>query len=126
MRAKVAISKGQFATARTELESVFANARMDAAVLSALLIRGELSLQQNELPAALDDARRALTLAQQERGGVPYSSRVGQASLLIARILARQGNATQARQAAQTAVDHLSRTVDAGHPWLKEARQLAS
>jgi serine/threonine protein kinase len=126
MRAKVAISKGQFATARTELESVLANAKMDAVVLSALLIRGELNLHQNELPTALEDARRALTLAQQARGGVPYSSRVGQASLLIARILARQGNATQARQAAQTAVDHLSRTVDASHPWLKEARQLAS
>jgi len=126
MRAKVAISKGQFATARTELDSVLGNAKMDALVLTALLIRGELNLNENKLPAALDDARRALTLAQQARGGVPYSSRVGQASLLMAHILARQGNATQAKRAAQTAVDNLSRTVDAGHPWLKAARQLAS
>jgi tetratricopeptide (TPR) repeat protein len=126
MRAKVAISKGQFAAARTELDSVLADARMEALVLSALLIRVELNLAQNKLPAALDDAGRALTLAQRARGAVPYSSRVGQASLLIARILARQGNAAQAKQAAQTAVDHLSRTVDAGHPWLQEARQLAS
>lgn len=126
MRAKVAISKGQFAAARTELDSVLAAARMEALVLSALLIRVELNLAQNKLPAALDDAGRALTLAQRARGAVPYSSRVGQASLLIARILARQGNAAQAKQAAQTAVDHLSRTVDAGHPWLQEARQLAS
>jgi tetratricopeptide (TPR) repeat protein len=126
MRAKVAISKGQFAAARTQLDSVLADARMDTLVLSALLIRGELNLGESKLPAALNDARRALTLAQQARGGVPYSSRVGQASLLIARIFARQGDATQARRAAQTAVDNLSQTVDGGHPWLKEARQLAS
>jgi eukaryotic-like serine/threonine-protein kinase len=98
---------------------------IDALVLSALLIRGELNLEENKLPAALEDARRALTLAQQARGGAPYSSRVGQASLLIARVLGRQGNSAQAKQAAQTAVDNLSRTVDAGHPWLKEARHLA-
>jgi serine/threonine protein kinase len=126
MRAKVAISKGQFAAARTELDSVLANARMDALVLSALLIRGELNLEENRLPAALEDARRALTLAQRARGGVPFSSRVGQASLLVARVLARQGAATQAKQAARTAIDNLSQTVDAGHPWLKEAHQLAS
>jgi serine/threonine protein kinase len=126
MRAKVAISKGQFTAARTELDSVLADVRTDALVLSALLIRGELNLDENKLPAALDDARHALMLAQHARGEVPYSSPVGQASLLIARILARQGNAIQAKQAAQTAVDNLSRTVDAAHPWLKEARQLAS
>ena len=126
MRAKVAISKGQFAAARAELDPVLAEAKMDALVLSALLIRGEANLEENKLPAALDDARRALTLAQQARGDVPYSSRVGQASLLIARILARQGNAAEAKKAAQTAVNNLSQTVDADHPWLREARQLAA
>jgi tetratricopeptide (TPR) repeat protein len=126
MRAKVAISKGQFAAARAELDPVLAEAKMDALVLSALLIRGEANLEENKLPAALDDARRALTLAQQARGDVPYSSRVGQASLLIARILARQGSAAEAKKAAQTAVNNLSQTVDADHPWLREARQLAA
>ena len=126
MRAKVAISKGQFAAARAELDPVLAEAKMDALVLSALLIRGEANLEENKLPAALDDARRALTLAQQARGDVPYSSRVGQASLLIARILARQGNAAEAKKAAQTAVNNLSQTVDADHPWLREALQLAA
>jgi serine/threonine protein kinase len=124
MRAKVALSRGQFAAARSELESVLANARMGALILTASLIRGELNLAENDLPAALADARRALTLAQQARGGVAYSSRVGQASLLVARILARQGDTRQARQAAQTAIDHLSRTVDADHPSLKQAREL--
>jgi tetratricopeptide (TPR) repeat protein len=124
MRAKVALSRGQFAAARSELESVLANARMGALILTASLIRSELNLAENKLPAALADARRALTLAQRAQGGVAYSNRVGQAALLVARILARQGDTGQARQAAQTAIDHLSRTVDADHPWLKQAREL--
>ncbi len=125
MRAKVAISKGQFGAARAELDAALARARFDALIISACLIRGELSLDEGRLAEALADARRALVLAQRAQGGVPYSSRVGQASLLLARIWAGSGDPTQARQAAQTAVDHLSRTVDDDHPLLKQARELA-
>ena len=125
MRAKVAISRGQFAAAHKELEPVIANGRKGPILQNLSLVSAELNLAENNLPAALEDARRALALAQRARGGVPYSNRVGQASLLVARVLARQGDAVQARQAAQTAIDHLTRTVDADHPWLKEARALA-
>jgi hypothetical protein len=45
--------------------------------------------------------------------------------LLLARVLARQGDGVQAKQAAQTAIDHFTPTVDADHPWLQEARELA-
>jgi tetratricopeptide (TPR) repeat protein len=125
MRAKVAISRGQFAAAHKELAPVLANGRKGPILLNLSLVSGELNLAENELPAALDDARHALTLAQRSQGGVPYSNRVGQASLLLARVLARQGDTVQAKQAAQTAINHLTRTVDADHPWLKEARELA-
>jgi eukaryotic-like serine/threonine-protein kinase len=125
MRAKVAISRGQFAAAHQELAPVLANGRRGPILLNLSLVSGELNLAENNLLAALDDARRALTLAQRSQGGVPYSNRVGQASLLLARVLARQGATVQAKQAAQTAIDHLTRTVDADHPWLKEARELA-
>ena len=124
MRAKVAMSKGQFAAARAELEAVLANARMDGLVMTAALIRGELSLEENKLAAAMDDARRALDIARRAQGGLPYSSRVGQASLLIARIRDKQGDSAGAREAAQTAIDNLTQTVDTDHPWLRQAREL--
>jgi serine/threonine-protein kinase len=124
MRAKVAISRRQFEAAHKELAIVLANAKMPPMLLTASVIGGELGLAENELPAALENARRAVTLAKRLQGGVPYSSRVGQASLLLARVLARQGDTVQAKQVAQTAVDHLTATVDADHPWLQEAREL--
>jgi len=124
MRAKVAISRRQFAVARKELDIVFANAKMPPMILTASMIRGELGLAENSLSAALEDARRAVTLAKQLQGGVPYSSRVGQASLLLARIYVGQGNVAQAKQAAQTAVEHLAATVDTDHPSLTAAREL--
>ena len=124
MLSKVAISRHQFVMARKELDVVSANAKMPPMMLNAALISCELGLAENELPAALEDARRAVTLAKRLQGGVPHSSRVGQASLLLARVFAKQGDTVQARQAAQTAVEHLAATVDAEHPWLKEAREL--
>lgn len=125
MRAKVAISRREFAAARRELDATLAQAKLEALVLTASLIRGELSLDEGKLPDALGDARRAMTLAQHEQGGVPYSSRVGQASLLLARVLARQGDTAASKQALQTAIEHLSRTVDEDHPSLRQARALA-
>jgi tetratricopeptide (TPR) repeat protein len=124
MRAKVAISRRQFAVARKELDIVFANAKMPPMILTASMIRGELGLAENSLSAALEDARRAVTLAKQLQGGVPYSSRVGQASLLLARIYVGEGDVAQAKQAAQTAVEHLAATVDTDHPSLAAAREL--
>jgi serine/threonine protein kinase len=124
MRAKVAISRGQLAAAHKELEPVIANARKGPILLNLSLVSTELNLADNNLPAALDDARRALTLTQRSQGGVPFSNRVGQASLLLARVLARQGDSVHSKEAAQTAIEHLTRTVDADHPWLKEAREL--
>jgi eukaryotic-like serine/threonine-protein kinase len=125
LRAKVAVSKQQFAAAHTELDAALANSKMEALVLTGLIIRSELNLNENKVPAALDDARQALSLAQKAQGGVLYSSRVGQAWLLVGRALARQGEPDQARQAAQTAIKHLSKTVDPDHPLLKEARALS-
>lgn len=124
MRAKVAISRGQFAAAHKELEPVLANGKKGPMLLNLSLVSAELNLAENNLPAALEDAHRALALAQRSQGGVPYSNRVGQAALLLARVLARQGDTVQAKQAAQSAIDHLTRTVDADHPWLKDAREL--
>lgn len=126
MRAKLAISRGQYADARARLDTALARSKSDSLTLTARMSRAELGLLEGRLPEAESDARMSLALAQRARGGVPYSSRVGQASLLLARILSRQGEVDQARAAARMAADHLSRTVDADHPWLRQARELAS
>jgi hypothetical protein len=97
---------------------------MPPMILTASMIRAELGLAENSLPAAFEDARRAVALAKQLQGGVPYSSRVGQASLLLARIYVSQGDVVRAKEAAQTAVEHLAATVDTDHPSLTAAREL--
>ena len=125
IRAKLATQRQQFGAAHEELTAVFANAKQPPLILTASLARGELSLAENQLPAALQDARTAVATAKQLQGGVPHSSRVGQATLLLARVQMRQGETAQARQAAQTAYEHLSATVDESHPALVEARSLS-
>jgi eukaryotic-like serine/threonine-protein kinase len=124
IRAKLATQRQQFASAHEELTAVFANAKQPPLVLSASLARGELSLAENQLPAALRDARTAVATAKQLQGGVAHSSRVGQASLLLARVQRRQGETAQARRTAQTAYEHLVATVDDNHPALVEAQSL--
>jgi hypothetical protein len=120
----LATQRQQFASAHEELTAVFANAKQPPLVLSASLARGELSLAENQLPAALRDARTAVATAKQLQGGVAHSSRVGQASLLLARVQRRQGETAQARRTAQTAYEHLVATVDDNHPALVEAQSL--
>jgi tetratricopeptide (TPR) repeat protein len=103
IRAKVAIQRKQFQAAHEELDPVFATARQPTLLLTASLVRGELSLAENRLPAALEDARTAVSLAKQLQGGVQHSNRVGQALLFQARVLASMGDEAQAQQAAETA-----------------------
>jgi hypothetical protein len=124
IRAKVAVQRQQFKAAHDELTPVFATARQPTLLLIASLTRGELSLAENRLPAALEDARTAVATAKQLQGGVQHSSRVGQAALFLARVQLRQGATTQARQTAETAYEHLAATVDDNHPALVEARAL--
>lgn len=124
IRAKLATQRQQFESAHEELAAVFASAKQPPLVLSASLARAELSLAENQLPAALQDARTAVATAKQLQGGVAHSSRVGQASLLLARVQMRQGEIAQARETAQTAYEHLVATVDDNHPALVEAQSL--
>ena len=119
------MQRRQFGAAHDELAPVFANAKQPTLLLLASLARGELSLAENRLPAALEDARTAVATAKQLQGGVLHSSRVGQASLFLARVQIRQGETAQARQTAEAAYEHLAATVDDDHPALVEARSLS-
>jgi hypothetical protein len=75
--------------------------------------------------AAEADAKSVLGLAQTAQGSAAYSNCTGLAWLMLGRVLKRQGDEVGARKAFQAAVENLSNTVDADHPKLLLARQLA-
>jgi hypothetical protein len=93
--------------------------------MAILLPRAEINLTEGRLAEAEADARQALLLAQSAQGGVPHSNRTGLSWLALGKALAQKNDADGARQAFHAAVDHLSNTVDANHPMLLLARELA-
>ena len=93
--------------------------------MTALVPRAELNLKQGRLAEAEADARKALSLAQDAQGGVTHSNRTGVSWLVLGRVLAMKGDSAGSRQAFRQALEHLSNTVDADHPMLLLARQLA-
>jgi len=86
--------------------------------------KAEADLLGGDPNTAVEDARAALNKATTLRGDLPWSFRTGLASLMLGRALDRLGDHTQARQAFEVAVKHLSNTVDANHPDLLRAREL--
>jgi tetratricopeptide (TPR) repeat protein len=125
LRGQIAATRGQLVEARADL-SAATGAKSVYLRMVALRERAELSLKEGELAAAEKDANESLRLAQAAQGGVPYSSRTGQAWEILGRIFANRGDTARAHRAFETAVQHLSNTVDARHPVLLRARQLAS
>jgi serine/threonine-protein kinase len=124
VRGRLALAKGQFEQAREEFTAVIEARRPANITLIALSRRAELGLQEGNLDAALQDANDAMDLGRKLQGGGPYSWRTGDASLLQGCILARQGDARQARAAYETALAHFSNTVDPSHAALRQLRQL--
>jgi tetratricopeptide (TPR) repeat protein len=125
LRGSIALARGHLTDARTHLDAVIAGSKSDFVSTNALRVRAELNLRENQTAAAEADARRALKFAQGAQGGVPYSNRTGLAWLTLGSVLAKEGNTAEAAKAFRAAVDNLSHTVDADHPKLLRARQLA-
>jgi tetratricopeptide (TPR) repeat protein len=125
LRGSIALAEGHRDEARTNLDAVIAGSKSEFVTTNALRVRAELNLEENKNAAAEADARRALTLAQGAQGGEPYSNRTGLAFLTLGNVLAKEGNTAAAAKAFRRAVENLSHTVDADHPKLLRARQLA-
>jgi tetratricopeptide (TPR) repeat protein len=125
IRGQLALSQGRLTDARTELDAAIANTNSLSVLIPALLPRAELALTEGDYSAAEADARRLLDLARRSQGGIRYSNRTGLARLALGRALASQGNRADSHAALQAAIEHLSNTVDADHPMLKLARELA-
>jgi hypothetical protein len=125
MRGTIALAEGRLEEARAALDSVITHSKSAQVAQGALLIRAELNLNEGKMAAAEADAQRAVTIAQTAQGDVPYSDRTGLGWLILGRVLAKQGAAARAHAAFQAAVENLSNTVDADHPMLVRARELA-
>lgn len=125
IRGRIALSHGQLAVARIDLDAAVADATTLAVQIAALFPRTELNLTDGRNADAEADARRLLALTQHAQGGIPYSNRTGLAWLLLGRSLDGQDKRSAAHAAYAAAVAHLSNTVDPDHPMLLLARQLA-
>jgi len=124
--ARIALSRGRFDEARAALDVYVNGGGMPVSKVSGFLPRAELNLREGKLTAAEADARQALSIAQNAQGGIPYSNRTGLAWLMLGRVLAAQGETDRAHHAFESAISHLSKTVDAQHPMLKLARELGT
>jgi tetratricopeptide (TPR) repeat protein len=125
VRGRIALANNQLAEARTNLDGAIAGGNTVFYQMAALVSRAELNLNEGRLAEAEADARRALSLAQNAQGGVAYSNRTGLSWLILGRVLAKKGDTAGSRQALRSALEHLSNTVDANHPMLLLAQQLA-
>ncbi|HTT11260.1 MAG TPA: protein kinase [Burkholderiaceae bacterium] len=94
--------------------------------VSALGGRAQSELKLGRIEGANADARRALELAQSLQAGNAYSARTGSAWLDLSRVLLAQGDRAGASHALQSAIEHLSNTVDAGQLQLVAARAALS
>jgi serine/threonine protein kinase len=124
-RGRIALANNQLTEARTNLDGAIADGNTAFCQMTALVSRAELNLNEGRLAEAEADGRRALSLAQNAQGGVAYSNRTGLSWLILGRVLARKGDTPGSRQALRSALEHLSNTVDADHPMLLLAQQLA-
>lgn len=124
-RGRIALANNQLAEARADLDAAIRGGNTVFYQMTALVPRAELNLKEGRLAEAEADARRALSLARNAQGGVAYSNRTGLSWLVLGRVLAKKGDKAGSRQALRSALEHLSNTVDADHPMLLLARQLA-
>jgi eukaryotic-like serine/threonine-protein kinase len=124
-RGRFALSRGALAEARSDFDAAIAVNQNTIRATTALFGRAALNLEAGQSADAEADARRALAIAVKSQGGLRYSRVAGEAWLMLAKIFHARNDSSAARDAARTAVDELSNTVDESHPLLFEARQLA-
>ena len=120
----LALADGRLDEARQRFEQAAGNKINVTVVVQAELGKAEVALQAGDPASAARDARAALDATKPLQGAVPYSQLIGRSYLMLGRALQKLGDDKQAHDAIETAVRHLSNTVDDNHPLLMQARSL--
>ncbi len=94
-------------------------------VPGALSVRASVELAAGRPDQAVADAARALDMFQKVAQPGEHSRLLGKAYLILARALAAQGKADEARAAAHSAAEHLQASLGPDHPDTQSAQQLA-
>lgn len=118
------VANGKLEGARTRFDAAERSGNNNLWTHDALMSKAETDLLAGDATSAIAHARAALDKVISRQGGVPYSSGTGQAWLMLGRALSAGGERAPAQAALQSAVTHLSNTVDEDHPALVIARNM--
>lgn len=121
LRGRLHLALGEPQLALQEFERALLHKRNRPTRIEAFLGKAEAELLSGDARAAVADAQVALDIARAQQGGVQWSSRTGLAWLMLSRAQQALGNPA-AQAAGETAVKHLTQTVDAAHPALLQAQ----
>jgi serine/threonine-protein kinase len=122
LQGRLDLARGKLVDARAGFDRALAHEGKDPTSMHAYVGRSMAALTANDPDGAVEAARRALSIAAALQGDVPYSSQTGLASLWLGRSLLRAGDRAGGREALETAIKHLSNTIDPDHPYLLQAR----
>jgi len=123
-RGMLDIANGNTDAAQTQFTRAATSPHGLTTPLDIDLGKAEVNLLAGDANTAAQDARAALDKATALRGDLPWSFRTGMAELMLGRALNELGDHLKARQAFETAVQHLANTVAPDHPDLLHAREL--
>jgi TolA-binding protein len=126
VQGRLALVDGKFAEARDQFSRFLDPKKKSPAMVEFSLGRAEAELSAGALTDAANDAQAALTMARSLQGDVPHSMYTGLSWLMLGRIQQARGRAQQANQSLESAITHLSHTVDESHSGLVLARQKLS
>jgi tetratricopeptide (TPR) repeat protein len=122
LQGRLDLARGKLAEARAGFDRALVHEGKDPTSMHAYVGRSMAAIAGNDPDAAVEAARRALRIAGALQGDVPYSSQTGLASLWLGRALLQAGDRVEGRKTLETAIKHLSNTIDPDHPYLLQAR----
>jgi serine/threonine protein kinase len=122
LQGRLDLARGKLAEARAGFDQALVHEGKDPTSMHAYVGRSMAAIAGNDPDAAVEAARRALRIAGALQGDVPYSSQTGLASLWLGRALLQAGDRVEGRKTLETAIKHLSNTIDPDHPYLLQAR----
>ena len=122
LQGRLDLARGKLAEARANFERALVTNGQDPTSMHANLGKSMTAIAANDPDGAVEAGRRAVRIAAALQGDVPHSAQTGLASLWLGRALLRSGDRVAGRNALETAITHLSNTIDAEHPYLLQAR----